>query len=156
MWAVGACDPEIAGRFDLHLPDERPDGGPIGGIVAALRRADGPVVVLSGDLPTITADAVRAILGAAADAPNADAVLASADGDPEPCIGVYRTSALRVLGTIPLEGRTPGLHRLLKLLDVAAVPLPGETLRNANTSDDLPAAPPISHSPTSLSPKSLP
>lgn len=160
VWAVGQCDPEVAGRFARHLLDGTSEGlsgaGPIAGIVAALRAASGPVVVLSGDLPMITAEAVAALLAAAERHPDADAVVATesdAAGERgpqaeirapfgpsirlEPCVGVYRPSALRVFGSVPLDGKTPPLHRLLGELTTVAVPIDAILLRNVNRRDEL-------------------
>lgn len=137
VWAVGDCDPDVAARFDGHLPDEHPGAGPLGGIVAGLRGAS-RILVLSGDLPMISARAVEAILAAAREAPEAEAVLAcDAHGEPEPCIGLYRAAALRVLGTVPLAGKTPSLLNLLRELSLRTVPLPETELRNINELTDL-------------------
>lgn len=160
VWAVGHCDPEVASRFARHLLDATnaglPGAGPIAGIVAALAAAQRSVVVLSGDLPMITAEAITALLAAAERHPDADAVVATeADGDGhhgaraefrspfgpsvrlEPCVGVYRPSAIRVLGHVALDGKTPPLHRLLGELTTVAVPIDAILLRNVNRRDEL-------------------
>lgn len=50
VWISGNDNtPHVSGCF--HLYDERPKCGPAGGILTALRAAQGPVLVLSCDLP---------------------------------------------------------------------------------------------------------
>ncbi len=95
--AVGACDPEVAARFDWQLPDHYPGTGPAGGILAALENSAGDVFVLAGDLPNITAGAVRAVLAGASAASEAWVVLAEAEGV-HPCIGLYRREVQSLLG----------------------------------------------------------
>lgn len=138
-WAVGDCDREVASRFERHLPDDLPGAGPIAGIVAALMAADRPVVVLSGDLPAITAEDLRMLLAAAERNPAADAALAVADehAPVEPCIGLYRPSVLPHLRSALGTGKTPSLRGVLEKATVFRVPLDPRATRNANTIQEL-------------------
>src|SRR5690606_32636942 len=74
--AVGACDPEVAARFDRVIEDRYPGAGPAGGVLSALQATGGAVFVLAGDLARITEREVRAVMAAAAGAPTAWAVMA--------------------------------------------------------------------------------
>lgn len=153
--AVGACDPRVAARFDSLIADLDPPRGPLSGVAAALQRAhmhalpsDHPAVfVLSGDLPNISAQAVHAIIDAAAHSPHAWAVLASAEPhqpappthtDPpiEPCIGLYRAAALPAL-LAALDAGQLALHAAIPAAKRQPVPLPHAVLANVNREVDL-------------------
>lgn len=122
---VGECDPEIASRGNLVIPDVLPGVGPIGGIVSALRAHSGPVFVLSGDLPSIDASTISELLDAASKGPATCWAVWAHSGRPEPCIGVYFQSALDSLEDALREERH-GLieamgpkHRLDVTIDAA-------------------------------------
>lgn len=77
----------------LWRPDLRPGAGPAAAIADLLSVGDGgltELVVLSCDLPTVTAAAVSDLIDAAARTPGADAVVASIDGRPQYPNGVWR------------------------------------------------------------------
>lgn len=132
---VGECHEAVAQRADLVIEDHYPGIGPIGGIVSALEQSEGDVFVLPGDLPWVTADAVRSIVDTAANCPEAMAVLASSDRL-EPCIGVYRQSALAILrNRIACEQRR--LHDALPDDRVVRVPMDAAVIANVNTQDAL-------------------
>lgn len=110
------------------------------------------IVVLSGDLPFVTAGCVERLVAAAAAAPEADAVVAVAaeprdENAPnpasaaaprfEPCVALYRPSAAGVLRPALVAGRTPSLQSLLARLRVAPVALDAALLRGANRPEDL-------------------
>lgn len=131
---VGTCNPRVAACGDLHLPDPYPGVGPIGGIVAALEWACRPVLVLSGDLPNITPEAVRAIAEAAARAPACWASVGQTDRL-QPCIALYRPEALpslrsAMLDQTPLRSAIPDAHRLV-------VPIEHKCAHNVNRPSDL-------------------
>ncbi len=136
--AVGACDPEVAGRAHLVIEDRYPGAGPIGGVVSALEGAGTAVFVLPGDLPRVTAEAVRLVLAAAGEAGDAAAVLAGSAEAPEPCFGVYRLAALPYLKRAMEEGRH-ALREALPAEMVRFVSAPEECVVNANTPADLEA-----------------
>jgi len=141
IWLVGDADPQVAVRGARHIPDRWPGAGPLGGILTALEAAQRGVFVLAGDLPGIMADDIRLINAVAAPLTDVDAVLAFSDG-PEPCIGIYRVSAIPVLERQLHSGQRSLLSAISHLRTVE-VPLPPGSVANANRADDLPPmAPP--------------
>ncbi|MFG0286058.1 MAG: molybdenum cofactor guanylyltransferase [Phycisphaerales bacterium JB039] len=155
---VGECDPQVAARFDLVIPDLHPGAGPIGGIISALAHAQAPVFILAGDLASITADEVRALLtewGATPpcraparragwgrigscreQSPAAPlAIMAGADR-PEPCCAIYLPGALPILAA-RLEAGRRSLHDALDPGRVILVRLDPSRLRNINAQEDL-------------------
>jgi molybdopterin-guanine dinucleotide biosynthesis protein A len=131
-----ACDERLAvGKAGDALPLPFPllDDGtdvrhPAAGIAAALRAAANDVcVVLPVDCPLMTADGLRALAGACADA----AVPEGAG----PIPGAYRKSALAVLeDCLDRRGR---LRDALASLRVAQVPLDPLLVADADTVDEL-------------------
>ncbi len=132
--AVGECDPAVAARADRMIRDRYPGAGPIGGIVSALEEHPA-VFVSAGDMPKLTPAGVRAILNAAREDPAAWAVLARSDR-PEPCVGVYRNTALPTLARRLGEGRL-SLHDALPPERVRWVAFDPSLLANVNTPADL-------------------
>jgi len=120
-----------------ELPDtdrwEQPDDPrhPLTGIVHALEMADGPVLVCAADMPFVTADACRTLLGAAGSAP---AVLATAGGIPKPTFGLYSPAALDALRRAP-EGAP--LSETVEALHPVRVALPPAMVRSIETPAEL-------------------
>lgn len=130
---VGACHPEVAAAADGVIEDLHPGQGPMGGIVSALAAWGGPVFVLAGDMPGVTAEDVRAVAEAAEG--GAWAVLASC-GTVHPCFGVYGPGARPTLEALLAEGR----GRLTGALPAARVVLvgrPAAACGNVNTPGEL-------------------
>ena len=79
------------------VQESTPGGGPVPAVAAGLRHLDDPavVLVLAGDLPLLTAAALRRVLDALAADP-ASAAVAAADhaGRPNPLLAAYRAPAL--------------------------------------------------------------
>ncbi|MBZ0172406.1 MAG: molybdenum cofactor guanylyltransferase [Phycisphaerales bacterium] len=132
---VGECDAVVAALGDLAIPDPYPGVGPAGGILAALEHASGPVFVLSGDLPSISPDVVRAILDAAAGQPDALACLGYTDR-PQPCIALYRRSAAGSIREAMNSGG--GLRRAIDDRRCVLVPIDPAEAVNVNRPGDLP------------------
>jgi molybdopterin-guanine dinucleotide biosynthesis protein A len=124
--------PELPGAVRWDEPAE--PRHPLTGIVHALVTAAAPVLVCAADMPFVTSDACRTLLGAAATAP---AVVAVADGVLQPTFALYAPAALERLRAAP-----PGdpLTRTVESLDPVHVALPGPLLRSVNTREDLLAA----------------
>jgi molybdenum cofactor guanylyltransferase len=105
---------------------------PLVGVVAALRTAAGrPVVVCAGDMPLVTADAIRALVAA----PAAAAVVTSAGGRLQPLLARYSPDALALLEAMdPDEPATGVVERLGPLV----VELADERIAfNVNAPEDL-------------------
>jgi molybdopterin-guanine dinucleotide biosynthesis protein A len=114
--------PELADaeRWDDPRAGERP------GIVHALERAGGAVLVCGADMPFVTTDACRTLLSAAGSADGAPAVVAVADGDLEPVFGLYAPAALEALRAAP-DGAA--LAAAVESLDPARVAFPPAIVR---------------------------
>ena len=135
------CEPvAIVCKPDTELPriagverwDEPPEPRhPLAGIVHALERADGPVLVCAVDMAWVTADACRSLLDAA---PGGVAAVATAAGEMCPVFGVYAPDALETLRAA--EADAP-LRETVAELDPVRVALPPPLLRSVNEPRDL-------------------
>ena len=123
---------------DTELPDlgvdrweePRAPRHPRVGIVHALERAGGPVLVCAADMPFVTADALRTLLAAAG---TGAAVVAVSEGVMQPVLGLYAPAALQTL-----RGAEPNapLTATVEALDPARVALPPAIVRSVNTPDE--------------------
>jgi molybdopterin-guanine dinucleotide biosynthesis protein A len=115
--------PELPGTERWEEPDE--PSTPVAGLVHALETAGGPVLVCAADMPFVTADACRTLLGAAGTTP---AVVATAAGSLEPLLGLYAPSALHALREAP-----PGVPLALTVesLEPVRVALPPALVSHA-------------------------
>ncbi|HEX8802989.1 MAG TPA: molybdenum cofactor guanylyltransferase [Acidimicrobiales bacterium] len=139
--AVGGDRAALTALGLPFVPDESPGLGPVGGIVSALRRAVGDLVLVVGcDLvdpsPRAMAATVRAL---AADA-TADLAVPLLDGERQWVHAAWRRSCLPALGR-QLQGGVRAVHRAvagagLAVVDVVGI-APG-ALADADTPDDLP------------------
>ena len=125
--AVGKAADQLWLPFPL-LDDGVTARAPIAGVVAGLKAAPTEVAVfLPVDTPLVTADALRTLAEACADA---------AVPETGPLPGAYAHSALPVLEQRLESGRL-ALHEALDDLDVRTVALDSELLANVNTERDL-------------------
>jgi len=110
---------------------------PLAGILHALERARGPVLMCAADMPFVGPEALRQVLGAAGDSPSALAVVAEAGGGLEPALGLYRPRAAR-----QMREAGPGLplRRIIAALDPVRVALAPGVVCSVNTPEDLAAA----------------
>lgn len=137
VMGVGNCDPAVAVRLDRHLYDEHPGAGPAAGILAALAAHAGPVFVLAGDMPRVTAATVRRIVDHAfRDSARVAAVLARTD-ELQPCFGVYFSSAAPALSRAVGGERSRPLHDALRELTVVGVTVCVSEAANINSPGDL-------------------
>lgn len=86
--------PDLTGRAAIWCESET-RGHPLHGVAAALRRVlpeRRSVLVCAGDMPFVTPEALRALLGA----PPAKAVVARVDGRLQPLLALYAPPALPV------------------------------------------------------------
>ncbi len=133
---IGQCDPALAARADLHIPDVWPGAGPAGGIASALEHFGCSIFVLAGDMPSITAEAVRNVLACAEQFPDAVAALGHT-GQYEPCVGVYRKAALDPLRRSLEEGHSGSVVSRLSGFHIAATAVDAREVANANTAAEL-------------------
>jgi molybdenum cofactor guanylyltransferase len=124
--------PELPGAERWDEPAE--PRHPLTGIVHALVTAKAPVLVCAADMPYVTSDACRTLLGAVAMAP---AVVAVAGGVLQPTFALYAPAALERLRAAPPDDP---LTRTVESLDPVHVALPAPLLRSVNTPEDLLAA----------------
>jgi len=119
------------------LADAVADSGPLGGIVAGLRRTRTGILVLACDVPRVRTETLRTVLetGEGGEHP----VAARCSGRWEPLIAYYPRSASNRLEAALRDGDR-ALHRLLDELDAIPVEVsdPSE-LANVNTPEDLAA-----------------
>ena len=104
---------------------------PLTGIVHAIERAGGPVLVCAVDMPWVTADACRSLQAAA---PGGVAAIAVAAGDLCPVFGLYSPSALPGLRAARPDAP---LRETVAALDPVRVALPPPLLRSVNEPADL-------------------
>jgi molybdopterin-guanine dinucleotide biosynthesis protein A len=107
---------------------------PLTGIVHALERAEGPVLVCAADMPFVTPEALSNLMASAGSAPAAVAV---AGGVLQPVLAVYAPAALETL-----RGAEPDapLTRTVEALEPARVALPPPLTRSVDTEEELEAA----------------
>jgi molybdenum cofactor guanylyltransferase len=121
--------PDLDGAERWDEPEE--PRHPIVGIVHALERAGGPVLVCAADMPFVTSDACRTLLAAAGSSP---AVVAVAGGILQPVLGLYAPAALEVLRAARADA---ALTETVESLDPARVALPPAIVRSVNTREEL-------------------
>ena len=129
---AGTKLPELAGAERWDEPDE--PRHPLTGIVHALERAGGPVLVCAADMPFVTADACRTLLQAAGGGGGRPAVVAASEGVLQPVFGLYAPTALE-----PLRSAEPdaALTAAVEGLDPVRVALPPGLVRCVNTPEEL-------------------
>jgi molybdopterin-guanine dinucleotide biosynthesis protein A len=107
---------------------------PLTGIVHALERAQGPVLVCAADMPFVTAEGLTSLMAGAG---SAHAAVAVAGGRMQPVLAVYAPSVLDML-----RAATPNapLTLTVEALDPVRVALPPPLTRSVNTPEELEAA----------------
>jgi molybdopterin-guanine dinucleotide biosynthesis protein A len=136
--------PERYGNFGFAaIADERPDTGPLGGILTALNQAsDSWNLIIACDMPYLTEEWLRYLIGRAR-ASRALAVLPESEAGPEPlCAAYHRQAAATIRGEIARG--VLKVTRALEALPVERVPpadiLPfdprGVLFQNLNTPED--------------------
>jgi molybdopterin-guanine dinucleotide biosynthesis protein A len=124
--------PELDGveRWDEPLGRRHP----LTGIVHALERAGGPVLVCAADMPFVTPDACRTLLQAAGAAGGTPAVVAVAARVLQPVFAVYVPAALGPFREAPGD---VALTRTVEALDPVRVAMPASLVRSVNTPEEL-------------------
>ncbi len=139
-----ACDAvAVVAKGSTELPP-LPDGAqcwtepdeprhPLTGIVCALERARGPVLVCAADMPFVTGAVLRALVIEG----DEHAVVAATKERIEPLLALYRPSALELLRATPAGGR---LTAAVDGLAPSRVSVPAAVARSVNTPEQLRAA----------------
>ena len=128
--------PELPAGVQRWNEPDRPQH-PVAGIVHALERADGPVLVCATDMPFVDAAVLLALVAAAGAHPDAPAVVAEAGARLQPVLGLYRPAALDGLAGGAVDAP---LTRLVEALDPVRVDVSSAAVRGVNTPDELAAA----------------
>lgn len=131
---VGGPQSRARGIDGTWKKDAYPGEGPLGGVITALKSAThDTVVVLSCDMPFITAAVIGSLVDGLADA---QATVGRTDRLNWLCAAWSREECLA-----PLQGvwkrNERAVHRAAVLLDVVEVPVPAVAVRNVNTPADL-------------------
>lgn len=103
---------------------------PLRALVDALERAEGPVLVCAGEMPFVTPDACHSLVEAAGGAAS-PAVVAAANGELCPRLGLYAPAALEGLRA------DADLTEAVEALDPVRVALPPALMRTVETTADL-------------------
>jgi molybdopterin-guanine dinucleotide biosynthesis protein A len=121
-----------SGRFGRVIPDAMPGCGPLGGIVAALAQsATRWNLFLAVDVPFVPVAALQALLSAAA---GTVAVIAEANGQPQPLCALYSHDALPMLRSELEAGRWKVMAAIKAAGEVKFVHFEEEDwFRNLNT-----------------------
>ena len=128
----------------LFVEDEAPGEGPLGGLVTALRHADGAtVLLLACDLPALTSEALSWLLNAGAQCQPAlvDGLVTINGGRREPLFALYTPHCLPRIEAHRATGRR-SLQALIDAGEFTHVEIPptfATALVNVNTPDDLAA-----------------
>lgn len=135
VWVVGDCDAAVAARGDRHVGDRFPGIGPLGGIVTAMDAAGGDVVVLSGDLPEVTAEVVRTLV-LTASAHAGACVIATSDGRMEPLVAVYRAGLVGAMREAIARGEY-AVRGVLERVSWVGVEVDARWVRNVNRVEEM-------------------
>ena len=135
---VGGDERALAVTGRRFVPDRWPGEGPVGGVVTALEAVAGSqpvgVVVCACDLPDLTVDAVRAVIGA--DSDRSDVRVADT-GRLEPMLACWSPATAGRLAALFTGGGIRALHQVILLFDAVTVPVDPAALRNVNRLADL-------------------
>lgn len=139
---LGLARPEDPPPLDgpARVFDDPPGAGPAGSLRGAFLASNAEwVLVAACDMPGITAEAVRTLLGARSGA--ADAVVAvDPSGGLHPLFACYRRSCLSALDRY-LSAERRSMRGLVASLDHVAVPFDEKILWNVNRPADLEGPP---------------
>ncbi|MDQ0960555.1 molybdopterin-guanine dinucleotide biosynthesis protein A [Streptomyces sp. B4I13] len=141
---VVVAEPRPTARPVRWAREDPPGVGPVAALDAGLRHtAADDVLVLSADLPFLTADTVRRLLAALRAGPGEGVLLTDGDGRDQPLVAAYRTAALRrELAVLTADrGGLAGLplRRLTAGLELTRVPDPVASF-DCDTWDDIASA----------------
>ena len=121
--------PHLPPAVEIWCDDDDERTHPLLGVVTALRHAGGPVLVVAGDMPQVTAEALRALR----DAPPAAVAVARADGRLQPLLARYAPEALGALRA----GTDRAATAVVEALDPVIVDVDAGVALNVNAPEDL-------------------
>lgn len=131
---VGGTQARAKGIDGTWKKDAFPGEGPLGGVITALKSARNDcVVVLSCDMPFLTASVITSLVRAL---PDAQAAVGRTDRLNWTCSAWSRDECLATLQSV-WKRNERAVHRAAVLLDVIEVPVPAVAVRNINTPTDL-------------------
>lgn len=119
--------PELDAETWIEPNDPR---HPVAGIIHALQRTGGPILVCAADMPLITPEALRVVAAAR----RSTAAVAAVGGRLEPLLAAYAPDALEGLTEAPPD---QPLRDTVASLAPALVVVPSEVVFNVNTPADL-------------------
>lgn len=93
-WKLCELDAAQRGKVEL-VSDVVPDQGPVGGLQAALAHLDAPVLLLSCDMPAMSAGLLHWLIATWRSGPLQSGVLPMVDGQAQPCAAIYPRQALQ-------------------------------------------------------------
>jgi molybdopterin-guanine dinucleotide biosynthesis protein A len=122
--------PDLPGveRWDDEPPGPR---HPLTGIVHALERAGGPILVCAADMPFVKPDTLHALARAGGDA------VAVAEGRLQPVLALYTPAGLPTLRAAEID---EPLTRTVERLDPIRISVPAAQARSIDTPQELAAA----------------
>jgi molybdenum cofactor guanylyltransferase len=127
--------PAYAARAMERLEDDPPGIGPLGGLIALLRRAgDRRAIALACDMPFVTRDLLAALIGA----PDAAACAPRRDGLWEPLCAVYDPAQVLPRAVARASSGARSLQGLLDDVGATALPIDdARALRDWDTPADV-------------------
>jgi len=129
---IGATDHYRSLGYPVY-PDKFPGCGPLGGIYTALSVSSTDWnLIVACDMPGISADVLRTLLGSAEQSGKSCVVATGPTGDPEPLCAVYHRSCLPVLARA-IEEKRFKMRDLVAQLDRTLKPVDASALANVNT-----------------------
>jgi molybdopterin-guanine dinucleotide biosynthesis protein A len=129
---IGAPDHYRSLGYPVY-PDKFPGCGPLGGIYTALSVSSTDWnLIVACDMPGISADVLRTLLGSAEQSGKSCVVATGPTGDPEPLCAVYHRSCLPVLARA-IEEKRFKMRDLVAQLDRTLKPVDASALANVNT-----------------------
>ncbi len=135
---VGGTQARAKGIDATWKKDAYPGEGPLGGVITALKASrHDSVVVLSCDMPFLTASVITSLVTAL---PDAQAAVGRTDRLNWLCAAWSKDECLSTLQNV-WKRNERAVHRAAVLLDVIEVPVPAVAVRNINTLADLEADP---------------
>lgn len=131
---VGGVQKRAKGLSGSWKKDAFPGEGPLGGLITALKASENDiVVVLSCDMPFITAAVISSLVRGMEDA---QATVGRTDRLNWTCAAWSKSECLTIFQSV-WKRNERAIHRAAVLMDVVEVPVPAVAVRNINSPEDL-------------------